>query len=219
MKIIGLIPFWKDKKNNRDIKKLSGKFLIEHSINLLRQVTLLDDIIIYSSSDEIFKKLKNDTGITYKQRPTHLDYEETKIEEIIIEFFKENTADIIVLMHPYTPFIKKETLIECVENVMNNQYDSAFTAKELKKFAWYMGQPLNFTREEYSTKLNKISPVVIEQGLIYVITKKAFLQTPCRVGTNPYIKFIDNFQGMEVNTNEDFAMAELIINSGLFNGN
>jgi len=218
MKIVGLIPFWFNKGKSREIKKLAGKYLIEYSVSLLNSSKLIDKTILYASDNKILKYIDSELKVDYIQRDKILDSEEILIEDIIENFFKNSDTDIVVLLHPYSPFLTKETLNTCIKKVKNQTYDSAFTAIETQKFSWYQQHPLNFDRANKSPKLKDLDTVISEQGLLYVIEKKSFLEEKSRVGKNPYMHIINHFEGHEINEKKDFEIAELIINSGMFHG-
>ena len=218
MKTVGLIPFWFNNKESREIKRLAGKYLIEYTISLLNSSKLIDETVVYASDNKIFNYIDSELKVKHLKRPTFLDNKEILIEDIIESFFKESDADIVVLLHPYSPFLTKETLDSCIKNVKNRAYDSAFTAIESKKFVWYKKSPLNFDPKEKSPKLKNLNSIISEQGLLYVLKKESFLQQKSRVGENPYMHIINHFEGHEINEKKDFEIAELIINSGMFHG-
>jgi CMP-N-acetylneuraminic acid synthetase len=218
VKVIGLIPFWMDYGEDRDLKKLAGRYLINYSIELLNSSELIDDVIIYSSDDRILEYIENNLKVKYKKRPIYLDDEKILTEQIINEFISDDEADIIVLLHPYCPFMQVSTINKCIENVKNSKFDSAFPALEFYKYAWFKGKPLNFDKNKYSSKLQSLDKIILEQGLMYVFKRNVFLSNVNRIGSNPYIKIIDNFEGLEVNSNKELEIAELIVNSGMLYG-
>lgn len=218
MRTVGLIPFWFNNGNSRDIKKLAGKYLIEYTVSLLNASDLIDETIIYASNKKILDYIDPELSVKYLQRDTKLDGEDVLIEEIIESFFQDYSAQTIVLLHPYSPFLTKETLNNCIRKVQNKEYDSAFSAIESKKFTWYKNTPLNFDREKKSPKLKDLNSIISEQGLLYVIDRERFMKQKSRIGNNPYIHIINHFEGHEINEQKDFEIAELIVNSGMFQG-
>lgn len=56
--------------------------------------------------------------------------------EIIDCFVREVDADIYVLTHVTQPFTKPESLEKAIEKVASGEYDSAFSAVEIKDYCW-----------------------------------------------------------------------------------
>jgi CMP-N-acetylneuraminic acid synthetase len=139
-------------------------------------------------------------------------------EKIVEEFLSDYEADIVVLLNPSCPFIQVSTINKCIKNIENSKFDSAFSALEFQKYAWSKREPLNFNKDRYSAKLKSLDKINIEQGMMYVLKKDSFLNRTRRIGGNPYIQNINFFEGLEVSSDKDFEVAELIINSGMFHG-
>lgn len=218
MRIVGLVParLGNDKVPFQNVKKLGGIPLVNYTIRTMNKVKQIDDIVIFASEPTICDYISQGLKYKYMGRPAHLEVPGTKIQDIIVEFFKRDNADIIVLWHITTPFLKVETIIECVEKVKSREYDSAFTAIEVKKFCWFKGKPLNYSLSEPTPRTQDIEPVIVEQSHLYVFAREVFEKTGQRISSNPYIKIIDHFEGHDINTPEDFKIAELIVNTGFF---
>lgn len=222
MKIVSLIPYWSDYKNKidnsmpRNLIKVGGRYLINYSIQMLDDVEEIDDVVIYTSSPDISQFIDADLEYTIQKRPDRLDDLNVSIEEIIKQFFLDTDADIVVLLHPNSPFLKSSTITECVKKVISGEYDSAFTGYEFHKFAWYKGKPLNYSLDEKVPYVNKIEPVIFEQSSLYVFSRTMFEKLERRIGNKPFIKMIDHFEGHDVNSKEDLDVAELIVNSGMY---
>ncbi|MPL78162.1 hypothetical protein SDC9_24026 [bioreactor metagenome] len=218
MKIVACVPFWLeyDKNNSVYMKKLAGKFLINYTLETLQKVKLIDEIIIFCSNDEILNYITTDKKVSFFKRSTSLDDYNVSIEDIIDSFIdNKKDADVIILIHPNCPFIKKETIEECVTNILNNNNDSAYTAVKFQKFGWMDGKRLNYSKDKPTPNKNNILPIILEQGSVYIFKKNDFIKNKNRIGTNPFIKFINLFEGHEVVDKEDYEIAELIINSGM----
>lgn len=218
MRIVALVPakLKSDRVPFKNIKELGGIPLVNYTIRTLNKISLLDDIIIFASEPSICSYIY--AGLKYKflERPAYLDTQQTKIQDIIEEFLKKDNADIIVLFHITSPFVRPDTISDCIEKVISGKYDSAFTAYEIRKFCWFVNKPLNYELDMPTPRTQDIEPLIVEQSGLYVFKRDVFEKTKQRVSSNPYIKYIDHFEGHDIDTPEDFRIAELIVNTGLF---
>ena len=98
----------------------------------------------------------------------------------------------------------------------SGDYDSSFTAYAFQKFSWFRGEPLNYSLDKPTPRTQDIDPVLVEQSALYVFHKELFMNTQRRIGQKPYIKVIDHFEGHDIDSPEDFAIAELMVNSGFY---
>jgi len=221
MKIVAFIPYWLDYEvdeqgYHKNLKKLGGKYLINYSIELLNSLSNIDETIIYCSDRKIENYIDKDLNYNFLLRPESLDDSSVSIDEIIETFLQSVEVDIVILLHPNSPFINLSTLEECLSKVINEEYDSSFTAYKFNKLSWFNNKPLNYDLNKTTPKLKDLTPVFIEQSSLYIFTKQSFQINNKRIGNNPFIKNINHFEGLEVESSEDFEIAELIVNSGMY---
>lgn len=222
MKVVSFIPYWAGYRSNlesgvpRNLIRVGGRYLINYSLEVLNAVPKIDEVFIYASGDEIAQAIEPDIEYQLFSRPPWLDAENVSIEDIVCQFVKDVDADVYVLLHPNSPFLTKETLNECVDNVASKAYDSAFTGYKVQKFAWYKGAPLNYKLEDGVPNVKAVEPVYFEQSSLYVFSKELFVSSNRRIGKEPFIRLVDHFEGFEVNSKADLDIAELIVNSGMY---
>ena len=221
MKVIAMIPFWSNYQPSLrglsclPLVNIGGKHLICRTVELINQINLIDEVVIFASDDKVMSYIDDNVPCSFLRRDKSLDSDSTSIEDIIESFITKTSADVIVLVHPKSPFIKPETIEDCLHQVLSSNYDSAFTARSIRKHAWYRGKPLNYSRAHDTPALSIIEPVIIETSSVYVFTSKLFNNNRKRIGENPFIKEIGHFEGFEIEREDDYTMAELIINAGL----
>ena len=221
MKIIALTPFWIDYKPLkkslacRSLVKVSGKSLINRAIEITNHVKLIDKTVIFTSGSEVFSHIDDNMNYEIVQRSSDLDSDKTSIEDIINEFLQISDADIVVLIHPKSPFIRPQAIEECVKKVLTGEFDSAFIANNIRRQVWYKGKPLNYSIDKDTPMPSELEPVLIESSSIYVFTRALFKKSRHRIGKKPYIKEVGHFEGFEIDNKDDLMMAELMINAGL----
>ena len=221
MKVVAFIPYWKAYKysdesiREREEMNIGGHALIERSLIVLQELEEIDDIVVYSNEEHLIPLLQN-YHCRFLNRSAELDNQGVSIELIVQSFIDEVDADLYVLVHPRCPFIKSATVQKCIESVMHESYDSAFVGTQIQKFAWYKGQALNYSNDSGATvNLSELSPVIFESSAVYVFSKKSFMANGSRIGKAPYICIVDKFEGFDVESRQDYEIADLIINAGL----
>lgn len=208
MKIVALVPSRLNSERipEKNIQKLGALPLVNYCLFSLSKVPEIDDVILYASDNEIEKSILLKTSYKFIKRPKYLD--DGNIQDILKEFFKQVEADIIVLHHITSPFIKPETTSECIDKVVSKKYDSAFTALKIQEFCWYKDKPLNYKLE--IPKTQNLEPILVETGL-YIFTRKVFEKTGKRIGYYPYIKEVTNVEAIDIDTEQDFHFAKLVL--------
>jgi len=218
MKIIAMVPSRFNSKHfpSKNIKELGNIPLVNYTLKTLNKIDLIQEIYVYASDASIKEYIGKGLNYTFLKRPSHLDSDEATIQDIIGEFLNAIDADIIVLWHITSPFLKAETIRECIDKVLSGENDSSLTAFKLNKFCWYDGKPLNYDLNEPTPKTRKLKPVIVEQSALYVFKRNVFDRGNRRIGQRPFIKFINHLEGHDIDTEDDFAIAEMIVESNLF---
>jgi CMP-N-acetylneuraminic acid synthetase len=211
MKTVAFVPIRLNSKRvvGKNLKPLGGKPLMWYILETLVKVKNIDEVYVYCSSEEIIPYLPK--GIKYLKRSEWLDRDETLGEEIYDAFTKEVDADVYMLAHTTSPFIKEETISNAIDKVTSGEYDSAFSAQKIQTFTWYQGKPLNYDLKNIP-QTQKIEPVFVETSAFYIFRKELWAVEHQRVGNNPFMAIIDPIEGIDIDYPEDFAFAEKVIN-------
>ncbi len=224
MKIVSLIPFWDEyqyedpRLKGLDMMRLAGKALINYPIELSNKVQLITDTYIYSNNQDIENLIDRRLSFKFLPRSTSLDSQVASIESIIQNFLNQVNADVVVLLHAKSPFIGVKSLIDCLDKVVNNNYDSAFLARIEKKFAWFSGRRINYEAVNGTPHLSNVEPIIIETSSMYIFTRECFLKTGTRIGNRPYIKYVNSFEGLVIGEPDDLKLAEFLLDSQFHTG-
>ena len=221
MKVVALIPFWSDYQSldedmvGRSLINIGGKSLIKRTVEMLNSIHLIEEVFVFASNDKVTNYLDDKDQYQFIKRDQSLDSDSTSIEDIIESFLQNSDAEVVVLIHPKSPFLKPKTIQTCIDKVSSGEFDSAFLAHSIKKHVWFRGERLNYSKGIDTPALSDIDPILVETSSVYVFTRALFNKYRSRIGLKPYIKEIGHFEGFEVERPDDFEMAELIINAGL----
>jgi len=206
MRTVGFIPSRLNSQRvpGKNVKLLAGIPLVNYVLAAANKVEELDEVVIFSSDPGIAGFIRS--GLKYKlvTRPDWLDTQQARVQDLIGEFLKVDAADVIAMLHITSPFLKPETISDCVSQVKSGRYDSAFAAGAVTQSCWFAGKPLNNRRPD-STE-----PVLVEQSF-YVFKRSVFEGTGRRIADRPYIKIIDDREGQDIDTFEDLRIAEMLM--------
>ena len=210
-KITAIMPI---KLNNercpgKNTRLLGGKPLLQHELDSLLATGLCNDINVFCSSEDVIPFLPE--NVKFIQRPQFLDLPTSNFNQIFSSFISIKDADIYIYAHATAPFITIETMKECIDAVLSGHHDSAFCAVKLQDFLWKNGKPLNFDATNIP-RTQDLEPIYQETSGVYVFTKEVFLKYKRRIGTNPYIKEVSFKEATDIDTLEDFKIAEYLLN-------
>lgn len=210
MKVVAFVPIRLNSKRvvGKNLKLLGGKPMMCYLLETLVQVPQIDEVYVYCSSDEVREFLP--AGVKLLKRDTALDSDTALGEEIYDAFVRDVDADVYMLAHTTSPFIKADTISNAIDEVVKGGHDSAFSAQKIQTFTWYEGKPLNYSPTSIP-RTQTIEPVFVETSAFYIFRRDIWVEHHRRVGFNPYMALVGPVEGVDIDYPEDFEFAAKII--------
>ena len=193
--------------SGKNLRLLGGEPLMCHILRTLTRVEGIDEVYVFCSDESIVELLPE--GVRFLKRSAELDRDTTLGREIYDAFTARVEADLYVLAHATSPFIRPETIAGALDKVRSGEYDSAFSAEKIQTFAWYEGRPLNYALDNIP-RTQTIEPVYIETSAFFIFPRELWCAHHRRIGDRPYMAVVERVEGLDIDYPEDFAMAEII---------
>lgn len=212
MKVVAIVPIKLNNERlpNKNIKEFdNGQPLCSFLLNTLNSVKNIDETYVYCS-DELIKNYIPE-GVKYLERSDALDTSKTSMTDILKAFIKEVDADIYVLSHVTSPFLKPESLYAAIEKVKTSEFDSAFSVEELHEFLWSDNEP-NYDIQNIP-RTQDLNPVYKETSGFYIFEKDIMKTHSRRIGFKPYLKTVSSIEGIDIDDKEDFDIANVVMNA------
>ncbi|MDE7305445.1 MAG: acylneuraminate cytidylyltransferase family protein [Alistipes sp.] len=209
MKTVAFVPIRLNSQRveGKNLRLLGGEPLLCHILRALLRTPGIDETYVFCSDERIRPLLPD--GVRFLRRSEELNRDTTLGREIYDAFTSEVEADLYVLAHATSPFIRPETIGAALEKIRSGEYDSAFSAEKIQTFAWYEGRPLNYSLDNIP-RTQTIEPVYIETSAFFIFPRTLWRDRHRRIGDRPYMAIVDRIEGMDIDYPEDFAMAEAI---------
>lgn len=210
MKTVAFVPIRLNSKRvaGKNLKMLGDKPLLQYILDTLVQVKRIDEVYVYCSREEIINYLPD--GVKFLKRPEFLDRDETLGKEIYEEFTKTVDADVYILAHTTSPFMKIQTVENALSKILDEDYDSAFSAEKIQTFVWYKGKTLNYDLKEIP-RTQTIDPIFVETSAFFMFKRDIWKVHKQRIGFKPYMAEVDKIEGVDIDWPDDFAFAEKIL--------
>jgi CMP-N-acetylneuraminic acid synthetase len=214
MKRVAFVPIRLNSQRveGKNLRMLGGQPLMTYLLNSLAAAKNIDEVYVYCSDSTISDYLPE--GVKYLKRDERLDSNTTLGAEIYDAFTAEVDADIYILAHATSPFIRTATIEDAVARVESGEYDSAFSAERVQTFAWWEGKPLNYSLE-HVPRTQDLEPVYVETSAFFIFQRDVWRTLHRRIGERPYTAVTDRIESMDIDNPDDFLLAEAIVAAGL----
>lgn len=212
MKTICIIPIKENSERvpGKNFKILCNRKLYEYIIMHAMQAECFDEIFIDTNSDEIKEYVKR-KGLKVIDRLDILASNNANGNDLLV-YHQElyPNFDYYFQLFATAPYLQPSTIKKCVDMLLTSeQWDSCFTAVKHNGFFWVNENPINY-RPEVLPRSQDMLPVIEETTGLYGINKHSLKKYRCRIGRKPYIHLVSGFEAVDINTEEDLKIAEVI---------
>ena len=210
MKVVAMIPIKLNSERvpGKNIKTFfDGTPLVHFIQKACLNAKTITETYIYCSNERIKEYLL--PNVVFLKRPEFLDGNNANCNDIISEFIKTVESDIYVVSHATGPFTTSASIDACINGVVDGGFDSGFLGKRCQEFLWKDGKAMNFDVQNFPRTQDL--PVLYEEAPgAYVFKKETFLKYNRRVGENVYIHETSDIESWDIDTPEDFVIADAI---------
>lgn len=194
----------------KNLRLLNDKKLYEYIIEHAKEADCFDDIFIDTNCPEIAEFAAKNACKVIKRADFLLGDDANGNDLLNHHFMLYPDYDLYFQLFATAPFLKPDSIKKCVEILKITQsYDSCLTVTEHKGFFWFKENPINYL-PYILPRSQDVSPIIEETTGLYGIKATALKKYKCRIGAAPYLYTLDKLEATDINTQEDFELAERI---------
>ena len=220
-KIAAIIPARGGSKGilQKNIKEFAGKPLIVHSIEYALHSKLINEVVV-STDDLQITNIAETSGARVIKRPSELSTDTATTESAIDHYINipKSKPDIIVLLQSTSPLRPEGSLDKALKYFQTGRYDSLLSICPTHHFFWRLKDDYTtYAEYDYINRprrqdLKAIDIRYLENGSLYIFTRKHFEKTGNRLGGKiGYVEWPEEY-GIEIDTLLDFKIAEQMYN-------
>ncbi len=211
MKVVAIVPAKSSSERvlNKNIRPFNGEALFVYTVRKLLSCDFIDEVYVDSDCDEILKRAVA-VGAKPMKRDPRLATNKTDGHELFLNEVLNIEADIYIQHLCTSPFVRVETIRSGVEILQKNlQHDSVVLCKSEKYYRWKDGAPA-YSMERIPNSIDL--PAEISEAMsLYIMRREAALKLHRRVGETPHLLFGNPTELIDVNTEEDLELAEMVV--------
>ena len=182
----------------KNLKKVGGVPLVELASQVASSVQFIDRIVVSTDNEEIAKAAIKGGADAPFRRPEILSGDRISDIQVLTHALKEmewqdkKKYDVVVMLQPTSPLRTKQHIVDSVEMLINNNYDSVWTVSETdskchplkqltivdKKLGYY-----DVNGKEIIAR-QQLQPMYSRNGIAYAIKRKTLLTDKLLMGKN-----------------------------------
>ena len=194
---------------NKNFREFAGKSLLEHKIDVVKNLPVNEIIINTDSEYAIELAKKND--IKYHKREPYYASSECTNSEYHEYLAKATDSENIIITQVTAPLVILSTFIEAIAIFNKVDCNSLMSIKKIKEFLWYKNKPINYNLDSAPNSQDLPDYFAPTFGVI-IVNREAMLDSQNYICSKPYFYEISERESIEIDTELDFEFSEFLYN-------
>lgn len=215
MKITAVIPIrtGSQRVKDKNLRPFANTNLMELKIKNLLQVPELDSIIVNTNSEEAIHIVNKcyTGGVKFHRREEYYASSQCSGSEFFKHLGEVTDTDIFVYTPCTSPFIKPETISQCIQlfESSTKECDCIATVSSIKEFLWLDGKAINYNPLNAPNSQNLPNIMALNFGAT-VVAKEDLIKNRNIIGKHPQFIQTSDIEAIDIDTPLDFYIAEQI---------
>jgi N-acylneuraminate cytidylyltransferase len=209
-KIVAIIPARGGSKGipKKNLALLNGRPLLYYSVNACINSYLIDETWVSSDDEEILRYAAS-LGAKPIKRPKAICADTSSSESALLHFADNVEFDTLLFVQATSPLITSNLITRAMSHYNSIELDSLVSGHLDHGFWWKNGEPL-FDPAARPTRQQQ-GDLYKESGMFYITSRSKLLESKCRYSGNAKIYPIDRLSALEIDSEEDLKLIELIM--------
>ena len=215
-KVTALLPMkgHSERVPNKNMRTFAGRPLYYHVAKTLQRSNHVSAIVINTDSEVIASDALNCFDkVIIIDRPPGICGDDVPMNDIIAHDLSLLEGENYLQTHSTNPLLTLETLNKAIAEYFASigQFDSLFSVTRLQtRLYWENGKPVNHNPKEL-LRTQDLPPLFEENSNLYLFSKHSFEKAGRkRIGLNPKMFVMDSLEALDIDTEEDFVLAETL---------
>lgn len=217
-KVLAFIPVRGGSKSIplKNIKPFCGKPLVCWNIEALENCPLVDEVIVATDSDDIWKTVESRhyQKTTLYRRSAENACDTASTESVMLEYINYAQLpidEIFMLVQATSPLTQTEHFTEALQMYEKGEYDSILTCVRNYRFFWIEnGSSMNYDYMNRPRRQN-FNGMLMENGAFYINKVGSILENGNRLGGKIGIYEMPEYTAAEIDEPDDWIILESLM--------
>ncbi|MBK9479539.1 MAG: acylneuraminate cytidylyltransferase family protein [Bacteroidetes bacterium] len=203
-----------ERLKGKNFMNFCGQPLYQVVLDTLQKIPLIEKIVINTDSNIISSNCLNRySKAIIIDRPLSLIGNDVTMNSIIEYDLTKIDGEHFLQTHVTNPLITAKTIVNSIDTYFEKLsiFDSLFSVESIQKRGYdFNGMPINHSFEKL-LQTQHLPVINIENSNLFLFSRTSFKQAQNnRVGLKPQLFKMSSIEGIDIDYEEDFLLAELI---------
>jgi N-acylneuraminate cytidylyltransferase len=194
---------------NKNIRSFGNTNMLSAKVKQTLSLKDVRKVVVTSDSEEMLD-IASDLGAYPMKRDPYYASDSVPMGDVYVHLASIMDCKDILWTPVTSPLVSKETIESCIDIYKNQeQYDSVVTTNIIQEYMWLDGKAINYDPKNHprSQDLPKIYAL---NFAVNILSKETMIKNKNILGDNFYSYMIDDIESVDVDTEFDFKIAEML---------
>ncbi len=216
--IVALLPMKanSERVKGKNFRNFCGKPLFRWVLDNLLADARIDCVVINTDARHILagNDLVETDRVMIRDRPAHICGDMVSMNLVIEDDVRHVMSDAYVMTHTTNPLLSLASInkaLDLYEAGLSKGFDSLFTVNKIQ--TRFYDENVNAINHDpnHLLRTQDLPPWFEENSNLYIFSKDSFKKTNARIGANPQMMVTEPFESTDIDTPEDWEMAEVLV--------
>jgi len=194
----------------KNIRKFANSSLLEIKIRQLKRISGIDEIIVNSDCPKMLE-IANKNGVTAISRDPYFASSGVSMNDVWQHLAEVTDSDHIIYTNCTNPLVKDESYELAIQKYLNldKEFDSLTTVNRVQEYLWDKDVAINYDPKNHPRSQDL--PVYNALNFaISIIPRVLMVESKSILGNNFYHFIISDIESIDIDTMDDFVLAESV---------
>ena len=184
--------------------------LLSHKVNVISKVTEIDNIIVYTESDELAEHVAEFAKVVVVRRPPELSDPDVVFNDLVRDVMSRINEATIVWAHATCPLVDDMDFtlgLNAYRAAKKEGYDSLVTVRPVKRHILDANGPLNFRRHSASRSKQLVPALYSVIGAFSIAGSDQMAEWGYNWGRSPFLHELPATKAVDICTIDDYSVA------------
>lgn len=195
----------------KNIKTFSNSSLLEIKVKQAMRLNKISTVVVTSDDDEMLDIAK-DLGAFPMKRDPYYASDSVPMGDVYVHLASSIKNKDILWTPVTSPLIKDETVQACIDSYIElEQYDSVITTTSINEYLWLGNEAINYDPKNHP-RSQDLPDVYALNFAANILPRELMIKNKNILGDNFFPYFLDDIESVDVDTEFDFMIAEMLYN-------
>lgn len=195
----------------KNIRPFCGSSMLEIKVKQALRLKDVSNVVVTSDDDEMLS-IASKLGANPMKRDSFYATDTVPMGDVYVHLASLLDHKDILWMPVTSPLIRDETIQECIEFYKNYEsFDCVVTTNLIKEYLWLDQEAINYDPKNHP-RSQDLPDVYALNFAANILSRKLMIKNKNILGDNFCSYMIDEVEAIDVDTEFDFMLAELLYN-------